>query len=247
MKKKSFIFTVILISMIISILLLNSCAKTGQNQNEISLQEELEMNIIGNLGVSSAYLGYDTTVLSGAVEMAQLIGQFRINSVEHTGYTPGSDFPIFTYNATIEKIYFDRDGNLKEEQEITFVSHNGYIKAIDYIGDMANSARAAKHGLLDQDYEENDYFMSTWFNSIVYETDKIYLIFLCENENGDYIHASDEFIFEVDDNNLLQNAEKNKYGETLAKFEENLENAVINRKGELDQGLAAYFEKNNID
>lgn len=247
MKKKSFMFTAILISMIISILTLNSCSKTAQNHDILSLQDELEMNIVGNLGVSSPYLGYDTTVLSGAVEMAQLIGQFKINSVKHTGYTPGSDFPIFTYNATIEKIYFDRDGNFKEEQEITFISHNGYIKAIDYIGDMENYARAAKHGLLGQDYEENDYFMSTWFNSIVYEADKTYLIFICDNGVGDYIHASDEFIFEVADNNLLQNAEKNKYDDTLEKFEENLETAITNRKGELDQGLAAYFEKNNID
>ncbi|MHC1693956.1 MAG: hypothetical protein AB9835_01480 [Eubacteriales bacterium] len=241
MKNKALTYKFLFYIVIISFLFLNSCEKTIINVVDVN------MNIVGNLGVSSAYLSYDTTVLSGAVEMAVIIGQFNISNVEQTGYIPGSDFPIFTYTASIEELYFDRDDKFNNKKEITFISSNGYIKASDYINDMQKSERAKKLGILDKDYNDNDYFICSWYDTIVYEPNKTYMIFLCDNGLGDYVQASDEYLYEISADNLLKNADKKTYDKTLAEFENELKTAVKNRKGELDQGLKEYFKKKNAE
>lgn len=214
-------------------------------------------NIVGTMGLGNGDMIFDTSTIQGATEYADLIIIGTISEIEDINFDE-VDVPVFDYSISVDKIYYDRNNVVSNKlsaskaiinNSITLtIRNNGYLKASEYQSYIEGSNRAQKFGIANEVYSDNDYFEFVSFGGIVLEEGKSYVLFLdTENYEKDksFNLASEVHTYEINDSTLISGYQKTRATFSLEQLELEINDAISNRAGILDAGLAFY--KANLD
>ena len=214
-------------------------------------------NIVGTMGLGNGDMIFDTSTIQGATEYADLIIIGTISEIEDINFDD-VDVPVFDYSISVDKIYYDRNNVVSNKlsaskaiinNSITLtIRNNGYLKASEYQSYIEGSNRAQKFGIANEVYSDNDYFEFVSFGGIVLEEGKSYVLFLdTENYEKDksFNLASEVHTYEINDSTLISGYQKTRATFSLEQLELEINDAISNRAGILDAGLAFY--KANLD
>lgn len=196
--------------------------------------ENINKNIIMQMGVKYGSSIIDVTKLEDTVEMSSLIIRGTIINVSDPDFTKGKN-PIFTYTVNITDVCFDLHNVYRNDntvsQQLEYISSQGYILAEDYYSNMSDQEKQ-KFGVIN--YDNDDYIAFSDFNSIIPELQKEYILFL-RYSNGKYAVASDYYIMEVNQEKMYYSYDRNEYKDNTALFISKLKETINNRTGEIDK------------
>jgi hypothetical protein len=194
--------------------------------------------------------GYDTTTVEGATEMAKLIICGNIEDLVNISYDNDSDVPEFAYKVKIEKIYFDKDNLYKVGDYIEFGSMCGYVKANDLKKAVEDRPRAKKYNYLHENYGDNDYIRFVGFGNLAFDVNKRYIMFLSVTrssvDNKTMLFAPSTHIqnYEIKNTKARNDYRDLKFEFNLEYIENEINQAVKNRSGEIDIILEEYYKNN---
>jgi len=229
---------IVLLAAILFILI--SCQKQHSDIMTEREQEIAARSVAGIVGIGENSLikwAIDVRDINAVTKSASQIVLCRIEKLEKVslGYMFGD--LNFEYEVTIEDIYMDINNILSIGDKVTVSSAKGIITGNEY-KKLAASAysrtRAVSHVIeySNREYEENEYILSSSFNSIPFEVGRTYVMYLTDDwieKNNCYFETGYEFSYEYTEGILYYGIEYKKMDIDIIELKEQILNDVKNR------------------
>ena len=231
-----------LIILLMAILfILTSCeeqqADDGITEREKEIAERLVAGTVGVGEDDNISWVIDVRDINAITKLASQIVLCRIENLEEVslGYRFGD--LNFKYEVIIEDIYMDVNNMLKTGDRITVSSMKGIITGNEY-KKLATSAysrtRAFSHvkEYSSRDYEENEYILSSSFNSIPFEVGRAYIMYLTDywsEQDNYYFETGYEFSYEYTEGILYYGIDYKRMDIDINELKEQILNDVKNR------------------
>lgn len=233
------------ICLLLAAVLLCSCAAETLPEETAAETVVPEKNIIRTFGVRDNSLASYIVDFNNLEYITELSTQVMMLKVLSRDDAEAGEIGTlnFQYTAEIIEIYLDTSGEFEIHDEIRFSSNEGIMKAKDAAKLFEGSARAQKLGILQGEYTENDYIVSTNYNAVPIETGRTYIVYLSDEyleSDGSYTDIGRSYLYEIDNDNAYmgyREPESQKTEDIIAQIKEDLEN----RTGRVDEiGPKAY-------
>ena len=229
---------IILLAAILFVLI--SCQK---QQSDIMTEREQEIAarlVAGTLGIGEGNLiewAIDVRDINAVTKSASQIVLCRIEKLEKVSLGYMLADLNFEYEVIIEDIYMDVNNILKTGDRVTVSSIKGIITGNEYkklAASAYSKTRAFSHvqEYSNREYEENEYILSSSFNSIPFEVGRTYIMYLTDNwieKNNCYYETGYEFSYEYTEGTLYYGIEYKRMDIDIIELKEQILNDVKNR------------------
>jgi hypothetical protein len=253
---KKIIKTIILLTAILFALISTSTSCEKQQTESVTEREKeiaarLVAGIVGfseNDTISWAFDGRD---IHAVTEHTSQIVLCRIENLEKVSLDYRFAQLSFVYEVIIEDIYMDINNLLNIGDRITVSSIKGIITGNEY-KKLAESAysrtRASSHvqEFSNREYEENEYILSTSFNSVPCEAGRSYIMYLLDDwveENDIYSESGYEFAYEYTDGILYYGIDYERMDIDIIQLKEQIEQIVNDVKIAINKKFMAEYDR----
>ncbi len=188
----------------------------------------------------------DVNFPEAVTELSSQIIICTIDSMDAMRYT---DIGLwnFTYSVTVEEILMDTHGRLTIGDQIHMTSGEGIAKAADAAAIIRNTPRAQKLGILQGDYGDNDYIVSSTWDAIPIEVGKRYLIYMSDEylaSEGVYAEDGYSYLYEIDGNTVRCGLDALTDSRTPEELIAAVEAQIASRTGRADEvGSSQYIDE----
>lgn len=159
--------------------------------------------IVEEFGYTEMSMGMriaDINNLEAITELSSHVILGKVTGIEDITYTEIGQFS-FQYTVEVVDILMDARDSMTIDDVLSVTSAEGILKARDAAAMVAGTSRAKKLGILQGEYADNEYILSSMYDAIPIEVGKTYLMFLTdeylENE-GVYAESGRMFLYEID-------------------------------------------------
>ena len=227
------------ILIIIFLFIFPACEKQQDNAMTEREKEIAARLIAGTVGVGENHTiswAIDVRDINAVTNAASQIVLCRIEELKKVSLDYMFAQLSFEYEVIIEDIYMDVSNMLKTGDKVTVSSIKGIITGNEY-KKLAASAysrtRASSHVMeySSREYEENEYILSSSFDSIPFEAGKKYIMYLRDDyveQDNFYSETGYEFSYEYTDGILYYGIGYKKMGIDIANLKEQILNDVKN-------------------
>ncbi len=234
MKKVSIISLILLV---IFVLAASSC---GSGEERVFVEE------FGYKDMDMACAVADVNNLEAVTELSSHIVKCEIVSCEDVLY---NDIGLlnFLYSVEITDIYLDTKSSLKEGDIISVMTNHGILKASEAAAIVKDDPRAKKLGILQGEYQDNEYIRSSTWDAVPIEVGKTYIMFLTdeylENE-GVYADTGRKYLFEIDGRKVRSGREAAVDERTAKELLNEIKAQIKVRTGRVDEvGWSQYVDE----
>jgi len=241
MSKLSYIFILLMLLTVVLISCENSVS------SDMSAETEEERVIVKTLGYVDLTMGSpiaDVNSLDVITELSTQTVLCSIESVEKISTTE-MNFLNFNYNVKILDIYMDTNDRLEIGDVIPVSTSEGIIKANEAAEMFKYSSRAQKYGIVQGDYADNEYFVSSVWNAIPIEVGKQYIMYLTDEyleTDGVYAEGGRQFLYEYTEQNVYST--RDRIPESTDQVIEKIKSHIANRTGRADEiGYYPYLDE----
>ena len=217
-----------------------SCQKQQSDAMTKREQEIAARLVAGTLGIGEGNLiewAIDVRDINAVTKSASQIVLCRIEKLEKVSLDYMFAELNFEYEVIIEDIYMDVNNILKTGDRVTVSSIKGIITGNEYkklAASAYSKTRAFSHvqEYSNREYEENEYILSSSFNSIPFEVGRTYIMYLTDNwieKNNCYYETGYEFAYEYTEGTLYYGIEYKRMDIDIIELKEQILNDVKNR------------------
>ena len=151
----------------------------------------------------------------------------------------------FRYEIEISDILLDVGDRLEIGDTVQITSSEGILKAVDAAELIADTPRAKKLGILQGEYTDEDYIISSTWNAIPIEIGNSYLMYLDDDyleTEGVYAESGRSYLYEYHDQVVYSGRDMIKIESSLSGILETVSGYISMRTGRADEiGEAAYL------
>jgi len=188
----------------------------------------------------------DVNNYEAITELSSQIVLCRVTERTDTAVTQTGLFS-FGYKLEILDILMDVGNRLQIGDTVRMISSEGILKAADAAELVADSPRAKKLGILQGEYTDEDYIISSTWNAIPIEVGNCYLMYLNDDhweEEGVYTESGRGFLYEYHGQTVYSGREMTKSERTLSEIIGTVDRYIAGRTGRADEiGAAAYMQE----
>lgn len=232
MRKMSF-FSIAMILLIVS---LCSC----QAEERIIVQE---------FGFTTPSMGFaiaDVNNIEAVTELSSQVVLCHVDSLEEVEFTDTNNFN-FRYKIEILDILMDTSEALQAGDIIEVTSSEGILKASEAAALIKDTPRAQKLGILQGEYQDNEYIVSSTWDAIPIEVGKTYVMYLTDRyleSEGVYAESGRSFLYEYSGKTIYSSRSMEKSDTSLAAVISDIEAQIALRTGRADEvGADQYMEE----
>lgn len=217
MKKSKAIYLVPALTILIS--MMSSC---GVMPNQVNDGERIIVEEFGYINPSMSSQIAEVNNLEAVTELSSHIIKCKIKSLDDITYT---DVHLFSFEYSVEviDIMLDVNGTLESGDIISVTSSEGIIKAAEAAAMIKATPRAKKLGILQGEYQDNEYITSSTWDAMPIEVGKTYIMFITDRylaDEGVYAESGRSFLYKVEEQTVFS-------GRTMAANEQST-NAILN-------------------
>jgi len=151
----------------------------------------------------------------------------------------------FRYEIEISDILLDVGDRLEIGDTVQITSSEGILKAVDAAELIADTPRAKKLGILQGEYTDEDYIISSTWNAIPIEIGNSYLMYLDDDyleTEGVYAESGRSYLYEYHDQVVYSGRDMIKIESSLSGILETVSGYISMRTGRADEiGDTAYM------
>lgn len=195
--KKNKVISIILASLML-MSMMSSCEMMS-NKNDKT--ERVIVEEFGYITPSMSSQIADVNNLEAVTELSSHIIKCKVVSLDNVTFTDVNLFN-FEYSVEVLDIMLDVNNTLEAGDIISVTSSEGIIKATEAADMIKDTPRAKKLGILQGEYQENEYITSSTWNAIPIEVGKTYIMFITDRylaDEGVYSESGRSFLYEVED------------------------------------------------
>lgn len=200
MKKSNILCIVLALMMFIS--MMSSC---GMMSNQSDKDERIIIEEFGYINPSMSSQIADVNNLEAVTELSSHIIKCKVKSLDDVTYTDVNLFN-FEYSVEVIDIMLDVNDTLETGDIISVTSSEGIIKAAEAAEMIKDTPRAKKLGILQGEYQDNEYIISSTWDAIPIEVGKTYIMFITDrylDDEGVYSESGRSFLYEVEEQTVF--------------------------------------------
>ena len=216
-----------------------------------SLDSDSEIEIVEDFGFkdlsgSMVSMAADINNIEAITEIATQIVICNVESMEDVSITETYDF-TFKYKVTITDILMDVNQKLEVGDTVIVSSSEGYLKASEAAAMIKDTPRAQKLGILQGEYQDNEYIRSSNWNAIPIEVGGSYIMYLEDrylDSDGLYAETGREYLYEISGSKIYSERDKIKNDMTYKQIINMIETQISKRTGRADEiGVSKYIDE----
>ena len=178
--------------------MMSSC---GVISNQFNDEKKIIVEEFGYVNPSMSSQIADVNNLEAVTELASHIIKCKVKSLDDITY---NDINLFNFKYSVEviDIMLDVNDTLKSGDIISVTSSEGIMKASDAAAMIKDTPRAKKLGILQDEYQDNEYITSSTWDAIPIEVGKTYIMFITDRylaDEGVYAESGRRFLYEVEE------------------------------------------------
>ena len=228
--------------------ILSSCGNSAGQENIIQPDNiEPERIIVQEFGYISPSMSSqiaDVNNLEAVTEISSHIIKCVIKSLDNVIYTDTDEFN-FEYSVEVVDIMLDVSSTLSVGDIIQVTSSEGIMKASEAAQMIKDSPRAKKFGILQGEYNDNEYITSSTWDAIPIEVGKTYIMFITDRylaDEGVYAESGRSFLFEVEEQSVFNNRAMTMSTKTTNEIVSEILAQIAVRTGRADEvGVDQYM------
>lgn len=151
----------------------------------------------------------------------------------------------FRYEIEILDILLDVGDRLQTGDTVQITSSEGILKALDAAALIADTPRAKKLGILQGEYTEEDYIISSTWDAIPIEVGNCYLMYLDDDyleSEGVYAESGRSYLYEYHNQTVYSGRNMTKSESNLSAILDTVNSYISMRTGRADEiGDTAYM------
>lgn len=226
--------------LLITIFLLSSCNMQSEAQTTKNIVEEF--GFVDMLADEIA----DINSMEAITEISSQIILCEVKDRTEMIWTETNMFN-FTYEVEVIEVYLDTHDNLEPGDIITVSSSEGLVPAKEAAEIVSETPRAQKLGILQGEYNDNDYIRCSAWDAIPIEVGKTYLMYLDDcylEREGKYAESGRTYLFEYADNAVYQKRNMEDTGLSFHEILTQVKDHIDKRTGRADEiGYYPYLEE----
>lgn len=186
----------------------------------------------------------DVNNFEAVTELSSQIVLCKVNKLLDVTITETNLFS-FRYEIEILDILFDVDEKLQIGDMVEITSSEGILKATEAAALIGNTPRAQKLGILQGEYSEDDYIISSTWNAIPIEAGNCYLMYLDDDHlesEGVYAESGRSYLYEYHGQTVYSGRDMVRSELDLSEIMETVKGYISMRTGRADEiGDTAYM------
>ncbi|MBE6657885.1 MAG: hypothetical protein E7604_05505 [Ruminococcaceae bacterium] len=188
----------------------------------------------------------DVNNYEAVTELSSQIVLCKVNDLVEVEISQTGQFS-FCYEIEILDTLLDVGVRLQIGDTVRVTSSEGILKATDAAALVADTARAKKFGILQENYAEEDYIVSSTWNAIPIEVGNCYLMYLNDvylEKEGVYAESGRSYLYEYHGQTVYSGRDMIKNDLTLTEIINTVESYITMRTGRADEiGDDAYIDE----
>lgn len=243
MKNKRFIYYLLALMMLL--FMMSSCVTTSVSTND-SIDDKIIVEEFGYVTPSMSSQIADVNNLEAVTELSSHIIKCKVISLDDIKYT---DINIFNFEYSVEiiDILLDVNDSLDIGDVIPVTSSEGIIKATDAAALIKDTPRAQKLGILQGEYQENEYITSSTWDAIPIEVGKTYIMFVTDRylaDEGVYSESGRSFLYEVSEQTVFSSRTMSMNERSTNDLLDDIFSQIELRSGRVDEvGASQYMRE----
>jgi len=207
---------------------------------------KLQRNIVETYGYIEP-MGSQIADVNNYEAITELSSQIVLCEVKNLLDVSVTDIGLFSfrYEIVISDIFLDVGDRLEIGDTVQITSSEGILKAADAADLIADTPRAKKLGILQGEYTDEDYVISSTWNAIPIEVGNCYLMYLDDDyleTEGVYAESGRSYLYEYHDQSVYSGRDMIKNDSTLTEIMETVGGYISTRTGRADEiGDTAYM------
>lgn len=229
MKNRKISYLVTILSVIMC--LITSCGSVQKADERIFVQE------FGYSDSSMMYTLADVNNLEAVTELSSQAIKCEIVSLDDVSFSDTFVFN-FKYSVKVLDIIMDIDNSLSIGDIIPVSSSEGILKASEAAEIVKEDMTAKKLNVLQGEYDDNEYIVSSCWDAVPIEVGKTYIMFITDRyleSEGIYSESGRSFLFEYDDQIIKHERSMVRIAKSTNDIVAEIENQAKLRTGRVDE------------